>query len=177
MTLYIIEYTPDERWGLYRVYSTCILQMTLYRVRSCILHMTLYIMCSRWHSIEVGGWGRDPFSRNFMKPTPRRKWYLTTGRRFHWMVLDPIPQSPDETLYHVLQMTLYIMSQIMYTPPKLLVSSRVYIWSILYTWYRVHLEYLYGVYSHLEYRVWLYTWWDSTCHVFSTKATRLFLTK
>jgi len=42
---------------------------------------------------EVGGWGRDPFSRNFMKPTPRRKWYLTTGRRFHWMVLDPIPQS------------------------------------------------------------------------------------
>ena len=44
----------------------------------------------RW---EVGGWGRDPFSRNFMKPTPRPKWYLTTGRRFHWMVLDPIPQS------------------------------------------------------------------------------------
>ena len=32
---------------------------------------------------EVGGWGRVPFSRNFMKPTPRRKWYLTTGRRFH----------------------------------------------------------------------------------------------
>jgi len=31
----------------------------------------------------VGGWGRVPFSRNFMKPTPRRKWYLTTGRRFH----------------------------------------------------------------------------------------------
>jgi len=32
---------------------------------------------------EVGGWGRDPFSRNFMKPTPRCKWHLTTGRRFH----------------------------------------------------------------------------------------------
>jgi len=32
---------------------------------------------------EVGGWGRVPFSRNFMKPTPRRKWYLTTGRRAH----------------------------------------------------------------------------------------------
>jgi len=46
-----------------------------------------------WPLWEVGGWGRDPFSRNFMKPTPRRKWYLTTGRRFHWMVLDPIPQS------------------------------------------------------------------------------------
>ena len=41
---------------------------------------------------EVGGWGRVPFSRNLMKPTPRRKWYLTTGRRFHEMVLDPIPQ-------------------------------------------------------------------------------------
>ena len=34
-------------------------------------------------SREVGGWDRDPFSRNFMKPTSRRKWYLTTGRRFH----------------------------------------------------------------------------------------------
>jgi len=32
---------------------------------------------------EVGGWGRVPFSRNLMKPTPRRKWYLTTGRRAH----------------------------------------------------------------------------------------------
>ena len=37
----------------------------------------------RWLGGEVGGWGRVPFSRNFMKPTPRRKWYLTTGRRFH----------------------------------------------------------------------------------------------
>jgi len=42
---------------------------------------------------EVGGWGRDPFSRNWMSPTPRRKWYFTTGRRAHSMVLDPIPQS------------------------------------------------------------------------------------
>jgi len=32
---------------------------------------------------EVGGWGRDPFSRNLMSPTPRRKWYLTMGRRAH----------------------------------------------------------------------------------------------
>ena len=32
---------------------------------------------------EVGGWGRVPFSRNLMSPTPRRKWYLTTGRRFY----------------------------------------------------------------------------------------------
>jgi len=41
---------------------------------------------------EVGGWGRVPFSRNSMSPTPRRKWYLTTGRRAHQMELDPIPQ-------------------------------------------------------------------------------------
>ena len=34
-------------------------------------------------STEVGGWGRVPFSRNLMSPTPRRKWYLTTGRRAH----------------------------------------------------------------------------------------------
>jgi len=27
-----------------------------------------------------------------MSPMPRRKWYLTTGRRAHYMVLDPIPQ-------------------------------------------------------------------------------------
>ena len=32
---------------------------------------------------EVGGWGRVPFSRNLMSPTPRRKWYLKTGRRAH----------------------------------------------------------------------------------------------
>ena len=48
-------------------------------------------MCARGR--EVGGWGRVPFSRNLMSPTPRRKWYLTTGRRFHSIVLDPIPQS------------------------------------------------------------------------------------
>ena len=32
---------------------------------------------------EVGGWGRVPFSKSLMSPTPRRKWYLTTGRRAH----------------------------------------------------------------------------------------------
>ena len=32
---------------------------------------------------EVGGWGRGPFSRILMSPTPRRKWYFTTGRRAH----------------------------------------------------------------------------------------------
>ena len=32
---------------------------------------------------EVGGWGRVTFSKKLMSPTPRRKWYLTTGRRAH----------------------------------------------------------------------------------------------
>ena len=41
--------------------------------------LNTYICMTR----EVGGWGRDPFSRNLMSPTPRRKWYLTTGRRAH----------------------------------------------------------------------------------------------
>ena len=49
---------------------------------------SLPIICTIWmpyltDSWEVGGWGRDPFSRNLMSPTPRRKWYLTTGRRAH----------------------------------------------------------------------------------------------
>jgi len=50
-------------------------------------------VCSHTCVREVGGWGRVPFPRNLMSPTPRRKWYSTTGRRFHYMVLDPIPQS------------------------------------------------------------------------------------
>ena len=62
----------------------------------CMYHVYIYIYICMKKDIhveeeytstyihgEVGGWGRDPFSRNFMKPTPRRKWYLTTGRRFH----------------------------------------------------------------------------------------------
>ena len=30
-----------------------------------------------------GGLGSSTISKNLMSPTPRRKWYLTTGRRFH----------------------------------------------------------------------------------------------
>ena len=68
-------------------------------VRECVCVNVLVCVCvchaheSTARRREVGGWGRDPFSRNFMKPTPRCKWYLTTGRSFHEMVLDPIPQS------------------------------------------------------------------------------------
>ena len=30
-----------------------------------------------------GGLGSSTIFKNLMSPTPRRKWYLTTGRRFH----------------------------------------------------------------------------------------------
>jgi len=60
-------YTWDSYWGVKRfLRDVC---------HACLVGGTA--------NREVGGWGRDPFSRNFMKPTPRRKWYLTTGRRFH----------------------------------------------------------------------------------------------
>ena len=47
-----------------------------------ICNIYCHSFCTMYRG-EVGGWGRVPFSRNLMKPTPRRKWYLTTGRRFH----------------------------------------------------------------------------------------------
>ena len=54
------------------------------------IHMYLYVYMYTYvymftHIVrrEVGGWGRVSFSRNLMSPTPRRKWYLTTGRRAH----------------------------------------------------------------------------------------------
>ena len=72
------------------------------RLRVCIFEMSIHVWSIRhvnpWHDDrecegqcmcriewerEVGGWGRVPFSRNLMSPTPRRKWYLTTGRRAH----------------------------------------------------------------------------------------------
>ena len=40
-----------------------------------------------------GGLGSSTIFKNLMSPTPRRKWYLTTGRRAYSMVVDPIPQS------------------------------------------------------------------------------------
>ena len=54
--------------------------MTLLLPRFIYIHSHMYVYTS---FREVGGWGRVPFSRNLMSPTPRRKWYLTTGRRFH----------------------------------------------------------------------------------------------
>jgi len=40
-----------------------------------------------------GGLGSSTIFKKFNEPYARRKWYLTTGRRAHQMVLDPIPQS------------------------------------------------------------------------------------
>jgi len=41
--------------------------------------------------LRGGGLGSSTIFKNLMSTTPRRKWYLTTGRRAHSMVLDPIP--------------------------------------------------------------------------------------
>jgi len=59
----------------------CVVCVSLVRVRERECH-TVSSGLFKW-TREVGGWGRVPFSRNLMSPTPRRKWYLTTGRRFH----------------------------------------------------------------------------------------------
>ena len=66
---------------------------------------------------EVGGWGRVPFSRNLMSPTPRRKWYLTTGRRFHKWYSTPSPNlSP------------YIFLGLDPSPPPLVQIQSVYVY-------------------------------------------------
>jgi len=44
-----------------------------YESGSCWYATLLLSVCLVHSQREVGGWGRDPFSRNFMKPTPRRK--------------------------------------------------------------------------------------------------------
>ena len=76
-------------WRMISIFGTNILQSTariLIYYSTFVLNMfhsnSLPWQCTRSLG-EVGGWGRVPFSRNLMKPTPRRKWYLTTGRRFH----------------------------------------------------------------------------------------------
>ena len=51
------------------------------------------IQCAYRQDTIGGGLGSSTIFKNLMSPTPRRKWYLMTGRRAHQMVLDPIPQS------------------------------------------------------------------------------------
>jgi len=59
-----------------------------------VSHYTRHVSVTHTHIVRRGGGlGSRPIFKNLMSPTPRRKWYLTTGCRAHWMVLDPIPQS------------------------------------------------------------------------------------
>ena len=55
------------------------------------LYIQKYI-CKHCDMRRGGGLGSNTIFKNLMSPTPRRKWYLTTGRRAHSMILDPIPQ-------------------------------------------------------------------------------------
>jgi len=71
--LFMKMYMFDDKRDLYPWYDKCALFWE-FKNSPTILR--------EWVG-EVGGWGRVPFSRNLMSPTPRRKWYLTTGRRFH----------------------------------------------------------------------------------------------
>ena len=64
------------------------LHMLQCAVVCCSVLQCIAVSCSLPHyqpldRREVGGWGRVPFSKKLMSPTPRRKWYLTTGRRAH----------------------------------------------------------------------------------------------
>jgi len=55
-----------------------------FEVNRVYAHSQMLLSSCTWIFLgEVGGWGRVPFSRNLTSPTPRRKWYLTTGRRAH----------------------------------------------------------------------------------------------
>jgi len=68
------------------IYLYVFMYVLLMRLCMHVAMLCIYICTRRrWRVYvrEVGGWGRVPFSRNLMSPTPRRKWYLTTGRRFH----------------------------------------------------------------------------------------------
>ena len=60
----------------------------------CIAYMTClhHVHCTHHIAWRGAGLGSSTIFKNLMSPTPRRKWYLTTGRRAHYMVLDPIPQ-------------------------------------------------------------------------------------
>jgi len=95
MWMYIYLHIPhvqltDSRvlWCVCACVCVCVCVCLCVCLRGCV--RTRVFVCFAFvnipistHTREVGGWGRDPFSRNLMSPTPRRKWYLTTGRRFH----------------------------------------------------------------------------------------------
>ena len=71
---YMTDVTLYDEWNLTYAYLRFLTKKKIWDI---------HIWVSDEGCWEVGGWGRVPFSRNLMSPTPRRKWYLTTGRRFH----------------------------------------------------------------------------------------------
>jgi len=78
MRLFVCVIVVCVRW-VYVWYVTWVVCV----MSTHITHMTVTHTKIRLRCREVGGWGRVPFSRNLMSPTPSRKWYLTTGRRAH----------------------------------------------------------------------------------------------
>ena len=60
---------------------TWVMSKWMSHVSQVVSHISISRVSHEWR--EVGGWGRVPFSKKLMSPTPRRKWYLTTGRRAH----------------------------------------------------------------------------------------------
>jgi len=61
-----------QHWGRNpHLWMSYITRMKAHSNESCHMYRSTYERVMP-HG-EVGGWGRDPFSRNFMKPTPRRK--------------------------------------------------------------------------------------------------------
>ena len=78
-------FSLSKQW--YLTYGTQILRTTL----QVPLHTYYWYIPYIWQSVTCsdrvtwrgGGLGSSTIFKNLMSPTPRRKWYLTTGRRAH----------------------------------------------------------------------------------------------
>jgi len=65
------------------VYTHRIRHYLPYSRRFSFIHVYMCIHIQSWLYLKGGGLGSSTISKNLMSPTPRRKWYLTTGRRAH----------------------------------------------------------------------------------------------
>ena len=83
--IYIFACTYISTWHtVIRIYNTLVYMYVCTCTYICIwynvvfisVHALTYIyLCMYLHIYrEVGGWGRVPFSKKLMSPTPRRKW-------------------------------------------------------------------------------------------------------
>ena len=72
-------------WMCRMTYAWVVTWLTYYEYVTSYTRIRMRVWCLLWRYVirEVGGWGRVPFSKKIMSPTPRRKWYSTTGRRAH----------------------------------------------------------------------------------------------